>query len=515
MEPERDEGAIEYKLLLSADNVDRLERLATQMKYRLEEGGGEAIYFLGVSDDGQVKGITEVELTRSVEILGKVAEVINAKVSILRRVEVNHGMYAAEILIRRTKEKLPITIHVAVLGHVNAGKTTLLGALITGRKDDGNGILRNAVARFLHEVVSGRTSAVGMRILGFDQEGRVVNHNMRDPLDEAEITLRSSKIIKIIDLAGHEKYLRTTLKGLMGYGTDYVMLTVGCDDGLSSMGREHLGLTSVLKIPMFVVVTKIDKYDKERVEKVVNEVKSVLKLPGINKLAYVVEEEGDLYNAFRSMRTNRVVPIFRVSNVTYEGIPLLLRFMNLLQSKKTPSESGLLAYIDEIYDVKGVGVVVLATLVRGSIQMNQEVYLGPSQEGQFVKVRVKGIQVNRVFVDRVQAKIIATFALQGIEKDSLRKGMVIIYRPSRGTTEFDARVFLLHHPTTIKEGYVATLHLVTIRQAVRFKNIEKKVLRAGDSSNVRMEFLYRPEYMENGQIFVFREGRTRGIGIVE
>ncbi|MEM3801417.1 MAG: elongation factor 1-alpha, partial [Saccharolobus sp.] len=76
------------------------------------------------------------------------------------------------------------------------------------------------------------------------------------------------------------------------------------------------------------------------------------------------------------------------------------------------------------------------------------------------------------------------------------------------------RVFVLHHPTTIREGYVATLHSYTIRQAVRFEKIQDKLLRSGSTSEVILSFLYRPEYIEEGQIFVFREGRTRGIGIV-
>lgn len=91
-----------------------------------------------------------------------------------------------------------------------------------------------------------------MRLLGFDDKGEVVNRSVRDPLDEADITMKSSKVIRLIDLGGHERYLRTTLKGLLGYDVNYVMLVVGADDGLSTMGREHLAIASILKFPVLL-----------------------------------------------------------------------------------------------------------------------------------------------------------------------------------------------------------------------------------------------------------------------
>jgi elongation factor 1-alpha len=486
------------------------------MKFRLEEGNGEAIYILGVSDSGDTVGIGEQDLKRTLDILSKVANLVGSSITPLRVTEVRPGRYVAEALVRVSKEMLPIQVNVAVLGHVNAGKSTLIGVLISGKRDDGSGSLRNMVARHLHEVISGRTSSISTKLLGFDEKGRAVNYELRDPLDEAGITVASRKIVKLIDLAGHERYLRTTLKGLLGYGVDYAMLVIGLDDGLSTMGREHLGVAAVLKIPIFVVLTKVDKYGEGRIREVLNDIKSVLRVPGINRLAYVVESEDEVYNSIVAMTTLRVVPVFRVSNVTGQGIDLLLNFLNLLPSRRVKLVSAEpLAYIDEIYEVQGVGTVVLGTVIRGSLSQNQSVFIGPDDDGGFREVKIKSIQVNRVFVSSVQAKVVATFALQGVEKGDLRKGMVITHRPFPCARSFSARVFLLHHPTTIKEGYVATVHVHTIRQAARFSKIEKGYLRSGDSSEVVMNFLYRPEYLEEGQLFVFREGRTRGIGVVK
>ncbi|MDT7860696.1 MAG: GTP-binding protein [Saccharolobus sp.] len=513
---ENDEGKVEYKLILSGVTPERLQELASQMKYRLEEGNGEAFYVIGVSNDGEVIGLNKNEVKESISTLNKIASLINAKIAYSREVEVKKGKYVVELLVRRYRDNLPIEVNVAVMGHVNAGKSTITGALVLGRLDDGNGSLRTAIARHLHEVLSGRTSSITLRLIGFDENGKIVNWQLKDPLDEAEITIRSTKVVRLIDLGGHERYLRTTLKGLLGYEVNYVMLVVGADDGLSTMGKEHLALASVLKFPVFVVITKVDKFPEERVKSIINDIKSILKIPGINRLALEVEDEDDVINSILAIKTKRVVPIFKVSNVTGKGLDLLMNFLNLLppEAKLIKDKEPPLVYIDEIYNVAGVGTVVLGSVIRGKIGINESLLIGPNKFGEFKEVKVKSIQVNRVFVDSVLPGNIATFAIQGADKESLRKGMVMIKGMPKVVKKFKAKVFILHHPTTIREGYVATLHSYTIRQAVRFEKIQNKILRTGDTSEVILSFLYRPEYVEKGQIFVFREGRTRGVGIV-
>ena len=515
---ESEDGKIEYKLILNDIDEDRLQELASQMKYRLEEGGGEAFYIIGVGDNGEVLGLSENELNKSLEILSKIASIINAKIVHIRKVQAKKGKYIAEVLVRIHKELIPVQVNIAVMGHVNAGKSTLTGALIFGKLDDGNGTLRALVANHLHEVISGRTSSITLRVLGFKDNNEVVNWNLKDPLDEAEVTLNSSKIIRLIDLGGHERYLRTTLKGLLGYEVNYVMLVVGADDGLSAMGKEHLAIASILRFPIFIVITKTDKYNKERISQIVNDIKNILRIPGINRLVMEVESEEDILNAILAMRTGRVVPVFKVSNVTGEGLGLLLKFLSMLpptkQVENIQASKSPLVYIDEIYNVTGVGTVVLGSVIRGSISSNDTYYIGPTKFGEFKQVKVKTIQINRVFVDKVNPGSIATFAIQGVEKDGLRKGMVLVKNDFNAYRRFKAKVIVLHHPTTIREGYVATLHLYTIRQAVRFEKIAKGYLRSGDTSEVLLSFLYRPEYIEKGQIFVFREGRTRGLGVI-
>lgn len=118
---------------------------------------------------------------------------------------------------------------VAVVGNVDAGKSTLLGVLTHGELDNGRGFARQKLFRHKHEIESGRTSSVGNDILGFDSEGNVVNKpdSHGGSLEWTKICEKSTKVITFIDLAGHEKYLKTTVFGMTGHLPDFCMLMVG------------------------------------------------------------------------------------------------------------------------------------------------------------------------------------------------------------------------------------------------------------------------------------------------
>lgn len=108
------------------------------------------------------------------------------------------------------------------------------------------------------------------------------------------IVSNSKKLVTFIDLCGHEKYLKTTMFGLVGLLPDYGMIMVGANMGVSKMTKEHLGISLALKIPFFIVVTKIDIAPPEIYEKTVNNLVKILKRPGVGKLPIIVKDDLDL-----------------------------------------------------------------------------------------------------------------------------------------------------------------------------------------------------------------------------
>lgn len=500
---------------MEPSSEERIARLITQLNYRLNEGGGEAFYELGISDDGLPVGLTEEEERRTFEVMDRIVKSLGARYMVVRREKASRG-YVYELLIRKTIDVPPIQISLALLGNVDAGKSTLKGVLISGVLDDGDGLAMSRVARYLHELKYRRSSSVTYHILGFDDEGASVNDDL-EGYNESEIYLRSSKVIVLVDLAGHERYLKTTLKGVLGSMPDYAAIVVAGNAGPIGSFKEHLGISLALNIPTFIVITKVDMAPREVLSSTLSKVTEYLKLPGINKIPYPVGSENDCVVAARNMPQGRIAPIFLVSNVTGEGLDLLKRFLNLLPPRLNWSEKEkgeFLTYVDDKFNVTGVGLVLSGLIESGSISVGDRALLGPFDDGSFRTVRVKSIHVSRISVDRASAGQFATFAVTNADYDEIRKGMVLldVDAKPRAVRIFKASIRILHHPTTIKVGYEPVIQLRTIRQPVKLIRSSKPYLRTGDKAEVVFKFIRRPEYVRVGDTFVFREGKTKGLG---
>ena len=281
MEKESEYGNIEYKLKLCKDNPKRIEELTSQMAFRINEGNGECIYILGVSDDGALIGLSEEEYKFSFSILKKIAD--NNKSNIIeisnKEVEDTNKKKIYEILIREDIESKYIDIKVAVAGNVDSGKSTLIGVLINNKFDNGRGSARLSVFNFPHEIKTGRTSSIAHQILGFNSNGDTINTDAK--MDWTDIVKKASKIISFYDLAGHEKYLKTTILGLSSSFPDLCIIAIGANMGITRMTKEHIFLCVILNIPFCIAITKIDicKDRKNILQETLDGLKEYLRCP--------------------------------------------------------------------------------------------------------------------------------------------------------------------------------------------------------------------------------------------
>ncbi|CDW59383.1 GTP binding protein 1 [Trichuris trichiura] len=412
-----------------------------------------------------------------------------------------------------------VLYRVAVVGNVDAGKSTLLSVLTHGQLDNGRGFARVRIFRHQHEVESGRTSSIGNDILGFDCKGHVVNKydTHGSNLEWAQICTDSAKVITFIDLAGHEKYLKTTIFGMTGHRPDYCMLLIGGNAGTVGMAKEHLGLALALNLPVFVVVTKIDMCPSNVLERSVKMLTRLLKSPGCRKFPIMVQSPSDAVLSAYNFPSERICPIFLISNVTGERLDLLKTFLNLLIAHGTPREDLPPEFqIDEVYNVNGVGTVVSGMCLKGILRQNDTVLLGPDITGSFSLIRIKSIHRKRMPVVEVHAGHSASCWLHKVKWTSVRKGMMLLSPSVEPNVcwEFEADVLVLHHPTTIGVRYQAMLHCGSVRQTVKIVEMSKDFMRTGDKAQVRFRFLKNPEYLCPGQRLIFREGRTKAVGTI-
>ncbi|CAH8626101.1 unnamed protein product [Schistosoma rodhaini] len=340
------------------------------------------------------------------------------------------GCLVKEYLLRRkTASDDFVDVRVAVVGNVDAGKSTLLGVLTHGELDNGRGLARLRLLRHKHEAESGRTSSVAHDILGFNSIGQVVNKPIHGHLNWSEICEASAKVITFIDLAGHERYLKTTIFGMTGHAPDYVMFMVGANAGVIGMAKEHLGLALALCVPVFVVVTKIDMCPPNVLHETMNLLFRILKSPGCRKIPALISSTDDVICCATNFTSERMCPIFSVSNVNGTNLDLLKLFLNLLPSRSEPRLNELAHFqIDEIFSVQGVGTVISGTCLSGIIKLNDILLLGPDLSGQFNPISIKSIQRKRLSVNYVRGGQTASFALKKLRRNQVRKSSFHIYK---------------------------------------------------------------------------------------
>uniref|UniRef100_A0A4W5KEF8 GTP binding protein 1 n=1 Tax=Hucho hucho TaxID=62062 RepID=A0A4W5KEF8_9TELE len=432
------------KLTLVSPTGEQYDSLLRQLRERMDEGCGETIYVVGVGSDGGDYGLDEGDMEASVATVQSLCEQIEADMILLRERSDAGGKVRDYLIRRRVGEEDFLEVRVAVVGNVDAGKSTLLGVLTHGELDNGRGFARQKLFRHKHEMESGRTSSVGNDILGFDQKGQVRR-------------TRSNYTYKLVQ--EQSNIIDNTL---------------------------HL-------------------------------LQRLLKSPGCRKIPVLVQNKDDVIVTASNFSSERMCPIFQVSNVTGENMDLLKMFLNLLSSKTSYREDEPAEFqIDDTYSVPGVGTVVSGTTLRGLIRLNDTLLLGPDPLGSFLSITVKSIHRKRMPVKEVRGGQTASFALKKIKRSSIRKGMVMLSPrlTPQATWEFMAEILVLHHPTTISPRYQAMVHCGSIRQTATILTMNRDCLRTGDKASVHFRFIKTPEYLHTDQRLVFREGRTKAVGTI-
>jgi GTPase len=263
-----------------------------------------------------------------------------------------------------------------------------------------------------------------------------------------EVMTDSDRTVSLIDLAGHERYLKTTVFGLTAMKPDCALLLVGANMGVQLMTREHIGVASALQIPVMVALTKVDICPPEVLKHTRQTLAKCLRAAGKRPFP-VTEEEGSIEQGLEGLRSGAATPIFIVSNVTGQGVPQLKEFLRRLQPAsnalgRTPtlataivdaaSETSLdereqelqqqqaqlvrevCFGIDGVYVVPGVGCVASGVLTHGCISTGMKLLLGPDKVGEYLPVVVRSIERHRMPTTEVLAGQSATLALRSLAR---------------------------------------------------------------------------------------------------
>jgi GTPase len=379
---------------------------------------------------GFLHGLNETDMTSSLTTLRIMAAELKATTSILRRRNLDNGKSCVEVLVRKMSDTKNLEeIRISVMGSVDAGKSSLVGVLTQGELDNGRGRARLQMFRHYHEIKSGRTSCISHELLGFDDEGNVINYKHNEMMTAEEISELSTKLISFMDLAGHRRYMRTTIQAVSGYAPHFIALVIASGN-LNQMTIENLQIIKAFKIPFFVILTKIDLVSPDDAG-TLKQLKQLLNEVDKQKQPLVIGSMND----FRLLddENKKFIPIFCVSNVTGAGLDFVQKYLYMLTPNVNENERRRLEkespefHIDEIFRVQGVGTIVGGLLVKGTMNEKMKVKVGPGPSGEFYNGVVKSIHRNKFPCKSIKPNQSASVCFSvSNELPLLRSGMVMI-----------------------------------------------------------------------------------------
>lgn len=435
---------------------------------------------------------------------------------------------------------------IAVCGPVDAGKSSLIGVLTTGEFDDGNGLARNKILVHQHELETGRTSHITINPLIYTNRDNTIYiksvHNCKKKklnkekkLYETKRTNIKSKLISFIDLAGHRKYLKTTVFGVTSMFPDYGIVVIGANKGITRLTKEHMNILLYLNINIIIIITKVDMAPKNVYSRLKNRIKKLIEKYYGTKTTFFINngntKDVDTEHYIKNYNgVKDIIPVISISNKDGTNINNLHKILfNLPSQKKWKKDiiNNSIVYLDTNYTVPGIGLVISGTVKGKIIKTKQKMFLGPFN-GKFKEITIRSIHNSvRENVLEIKNNTQGCFAIkfnnikETVARDKLNKGLVMIDSLDKWknniTKKFIAKINILHHATTIKDGYRPIIHCGPIRQSASIKIINENIgkhLRTGDTCLVEFTFSQHPEFIEENMILFFRDGATKGVGEV-
>lgn len=459
------------------------------------EASRGALYEIGVADDGTLAGLTENEMHESLTTLRIMAASLGCNVDVLRMLVVGEcewvepsgtegsagsesegvrhqaKLWVAEALVTpdlrprddtqspsarspgaaRQAEALPdpkqgpLTtnqLRVTLTGPTTSGKSTLLGTLSSGTLDNGRGKGRLGLLKHLHEVASGITSSVTQELVGYN-DGDIINYahsGVESWIDIHDFT-RDGRLLYLLDSAGHPRYRRTILRGIVGWAPHWTLLCIAADSaeltsaaGATStsldvlgptgagvdLASAHLDLCLRLGLPLVVVITKLDLANKTSLSttlsKILSSLKRVGRVPKIVKGGSAGDSDPTrvaeldktaVKDALDSMKAREdpssVVPILLTSAVDGRGVGALHALLQGLPQPQTPTsfdyigaalnpeQPACLFHIEDKFSLPAsyalatsdanqqtdLGTVVAGYLRFGSLSIGDKIVVGP------------------------------------------------------------------------------------------------------------------------------------------
>lgn len=295
----------------------------------------------------------------------------------------------------------------------------------------------------------------------------------------AWLTLPSRREVGIVDVPGHERFVKNMLAGVGGI--DLALLIVAANEGVMPQTREHLAILDLIGVRRgIVVITKKDLVDEELLSLVRMEVEELISATAIAQ-----------------------APIVAVSAVTGEGLPELITAIDGLldTTEPRPDRGRPRLPIDRVFTMAGSGTVVTGTLIDGVLSVGQEVEIVPSG----LRSRIRGLQTHKSRIDTASPGSRVAANLVGVTTSQLQRGDVVTrpgwLKPTRMVTVKLNLISYLQRP--LRHGATVSFHTGAAETMAKVRLLEGDAIQPGGSTWAQLS-LDRPVAVIKGDHYIIR-----------
>jgi elongation factor 1-alpha len=349
--------------------------------------------------------------------------------------------------------------NLAMIGHVDHGKSTLVGRLLYETESVPEHVIEQYREEAEEKGKGGFEFAYVMDNLAEERErGLTIDIAHQEfSTDEYNFT--------IVDCPGHRDFVKNMITGASQ--ADNAVLVVAADDGVAPQTREHVFLARTLGIgELIVAVNKMDmvEYDEDRYREVVAEVEDLL-----NQVQFPTADASFIPT---SALQGDNVSAPSENTPWYDG-QTILEALNELPEPEPPTDAPLRLPIQDVYTIEGAGTVPVGRIETGQMRPGDEVTFQPSD----VAGEVRSIEMHHEEVDLAEPGDNVGFNVRGLGQDDIRRGDVCgpVDEPPTVAETFEAQVFVMQHPSVITPGYTPVFHAHTAQVACTIESLEHKM----------------------------------------
>lgn len=384
-------------------------------------------------------------------------------------------------------------MNLAVVGHVDHGKSTLIGRTFyeTGKIDD------SVIEEYEEE-----SREVGKEGFQFAWIMDAVKEERERGLtiDLAHEKFETDEFyFTVIDAPGHSDFVKNMITGASQ--ADAGVLVVAADDGIMPQTREHAALSYTLGInQLVIVINKMDKIGYK--EGTYEEIKKNL----IKMLSGIGYDSPEDFNFIPGSA-------FKGENITeksdemdwYDG-PTFLEALDTFEVPEKPINKPLRIPIQDVYSITGVGTVPVGRVETGTVNSGDEVVFSPSGN----KAEIKSIEMHHEEIEDAEPGDNIGFNIRGLSKEEVKRGEVASRTDDVPPVveEFSARIAVLEHPSAITAGYTPVFHAHTAQVSCEITEIMQKL--DPKTGEVLEE---NPDYIQTGDMATIKVRPTRPLVI--